>query len=141
MTILPPMPTPRDRSTTVLPGGRRGSRIVGAEHSSDLPVAIQGRPDPSDRILRHDNVGVDEEQDLAPRMSSPVIARRGGAGVPGEAEDPSARVSGGRRDVVFRGVIDDDKLGVEGGRGAQRRDALRELARVAVRRHDYGYQD
>ena len=28
MTILPPMPTPRDRATTVLPGGRRGSRIA-----------------------------------------------------------------------------------------------------------------
>ena len=99
--------------------GTRGAGlvIVGAEHPLQRRVALEGGADPSQGVVVHDDVGVDEDEDLGV-----ALARSG--------------VSGGRRPRIRR-IGHRDHLVGRLGASADRVQALRQRRRAVGGRDDH----
>ncbi len=114
-----------------------GSGVVRAEHCGELRSRIEDLDCAVERVGREDDVGVDEEQDIAQGMVRAEIPGGPGPRVPLQLQDahPHACRDGWR--LIGGRVIDDDDLDVAIlHRGLHRGEALGEIPSVVVDGYD-----
>ena len=109
-------------------------RVIGTKDGIDVRVGRQEHGDPHDGIRPDDDVGVDEEQDLASRCGRAVVACGGRAAAAGGRDHAGAALRRNRCTVLHGTIGDDDQLGRL--RRRERMKAFHELSEPLVERDD-----
>ena len=121
-----------------------GGRVaVAAERAVGARVGLGGRHQRGEVVGVEPVVGVEEQDPAAAGLAQAGVAGGGGAEVGRQGQQPDARVlrRGGRGEgagAVGGGVVDDDRLEVGQGLGAEAGQGLAERGLGVMRRDDHG---